>query len=162
MIEFDNVHKRFRGGQVGLAGIDLRIQSGDMVFVTGHSGAGKSTLMRLMVLLDRCTSGVLRIGGQDLSRLRGAQIARYRRRVGVVFQEHRLIEDMTIAENVGLPLIVSGMSGLKTLNLRGSAVGSLAPLLALEELKTLELHDATGYDEADVEKLEAKGVKVKR
>ncbi|MCB1742073.1 MAG: cell division ATP-binding protein FtsE [Gammaproteobacteria bacterium] len=108
MIELIEARKRYSGGQVALDGVNLRVDPGDMVFITGHSGAGKSTLLRLLMLAERCSGGQVRVGGRDLAQLRGSAVARYRRSVGVVFQDHRLLMDRSIEENVALPLVISG------------------------------------------------------
>ena len=79
-----------------------------MAFLTGHSGAGKSTLLKMLMLMERPTSGNLLINGKNLNRLSTAQIPMYRRQVGVVFQNHQLLLDRTVFENVALPLQVSG------------------------------------------------------
>jgi cell division transport system ATP-binding protein len=108
VIQLHHVSKRYPGGQEALRGVDLSIAPGEMVFLTGHSGAGKSTLIRLIVLLERSTSGELLVGGQMLSKVRGASVARYRRNLGVVFQDHRLLAHRSVFDNVALPLVVAG------------------------------------------------------
>ncbi len=108
MIRFEGVNKRYRGGFEALRNLDLEIGQGEMVFVTGHSGAGKSTLLRLIPLLERPSQGRVVVGGIDLSRLRKGQIPQLRRRVGMIFQDHRLLFDRTVYENVALPLIIRG------------------------------------------------------
>ena len=109
MIRFENVSKRFSGGNYGVSDITMEIESGAMAFVTGHSGAGKSTLLRLIALLDRPTRGQLLIDGQNVGRLGDRKIPYHRRKVGVVFQDHRLLNDRTVFDNVALPLDVSGI-----------------------------------------------------
>jgi len=108
VIRLHKVSKRYPGGQDALRGVDLHVQPGEMVFLTGHSGAGKSTLLRLIVLLERSSGGELFVGGQALNRISGGAVARYRRNLGVVFQEHRLIDQRSVFDNVALPLVVSG------------------------------------------------------
>ena len=80
-----------------------------MAFITGHSGAGKSTLLRLLTLLERCTRGEILVDGQNLARLPRRQVPLYRRTVGMVFQDHRLLPDRTVHDNVALPLVVAGV-----------------------------------------------------
>ena len=109
MIRFENVSKRFSGGNYGVSDITMEIETGAMAFVTGHSGAGKSTLLRLVALLDRPTRGQLLIDGQNVGRLEDRRIPYHRRKVGVVFQDHRLLNDRTVFDNVALPLDVSGV-----------------------------------------------------
>lgn len=108
MIRFEGVSKRYRGGFEALRHLQLEIGQGEMVFVTGHSGAGKSTLLRLIPLLERPSQGHVVVGGINLSRLRQRQIPQLRRRIGMIFQDHRLLFDRTVYENVALPLIIRG------------------------------------------------------
>lgn len=110
MIQFENVTKRFPGGQEALSELSLSVDKGDMVFVTGHSGAGKSTLLRLIALIDRPTSGQVMIDGQNLRRVRRRKIPAYRRQLGMVFQDHKLLYDRPVFDNVALPLIIAGVS----------------------------------------------------
>ena len=109
MISFDNVTKRYPGGHDGISNISLQIDPGEMVFLTGHSGAGKSTMLRLIALLERSTRGQLRVGGRNLTRLKRSQIPYHRREVGMIFQDHRLLHDRTVFDNVAMPLIVAGL-----------------------------------------------------
>ena len=109
MISFDNVSKRYPGGHDGISNITLDIHPGEMVFLTGHSGAGKSTMLRLIALLERSTGGQLRVGGRNLTRLKRSQIPFHRREVGMIFQDHRLLSDRTVFDNVAMPLIVAGL-----------------------------------------------------
>ncbi|MGB5163627.1 MAG: cell division ATP-binding protein FtsE [Woeseiaceae bacterium] len=110
MIQFENVSKRFPGGQEALSGLSLAVDKGDMVFVTGHSGAGKSTLLRLIALIERPSSGQVIIDGQNLKRVRRRKIPAYRREIGMVFQDHKLLYDRPVSDNVALPLIIAGAS----------------------------------------------------
>ena len=110
MIHLENVTKRFPGGQEALSGLDLAIDKGEMVFVTGHSGAGKSTLLRLIALIERPTSGQVIVDGQNTRRVKRRKIPAYRRQIGMVFQDHKLLYDRTVADNVALPLIIAGAS----------------------------------------------------
>ncbi len=109
MIRFDNVSKRYPGGHEALSGLSLHLAPGEFAFLTGHSGAGKSTLLKLIMLMERPTAGQLLINGKNLGRLHDSQIPYYRRRVGVVFQNHHLLFDRTVFDNVALPLQVSGL-----------------------------------------------------
>ena len=110
MIQLENVTKRFPGGQEALSSLSLSIDSGEMVFVTGHSGAGKSTLLRLIALIERPTSGQVIVNGQNTRRVRRRRIPKYRRQIGMVFQDHKLLYDRPVFDNVALPLIISGLS----------------------------------------------------
>lgn len=110
MIHLENVTKRFPGGQEALSGLDLVVDKGEMVFVTGHSGAGKSTLLRLIALIERPSSGQVIVDGQNLRGVRRRKIPMYRRQIGMVFQDHKLLYDRSVADNVALPLIIAGAS----------------------------------------------------
>jgi len=110
MIHLENVTKRFPGGQEALSGLDLSVDKGEMLFITGHSGAGKSTLLRLIALIERPTGGQVIVDGQNLKGIRRRKIPMYRRQIGMVFQDHKLLYDRTVADNVALPLIIAGAS----------------------------------------------------
>ena len=103
MIRFEQVGKRYPNGHVGLHEVSFRVHRGEILFVTGHSGAGKSTLLRLILAMERPTSGKLLLGGQDLGRITTAQIPFLRRQIGVVFQNHQLLTDRTVADNIARP-----------------------------------------------------------
>ena len=109
MIQFDHVSKRYEAGNYGLSDISFQVDDGEMVFITGHSGAGKSTLLRLIGLIERPTRGQLLVDGQNLSKLPRRQVPYHRRRMGMIFQDHRLLADRTVFDNVALPLVVAGV-----------------------------------------------------
>ncbi len=108
MIRFDNVSKRYPAGHEALHDVSLHIGRGEMVFVTGHSGAGKSTLLRLIPLLERPSRGSVVVAGANLERIGRRRIPELRRRIGVIFQDHRLLFDRSVFDNVALPLVISG------------------------------------------------------
>ncbi|OED47172.1 cell division ATP-binding protein FtsE [Endozoicomonas sp. (ex Bugula neritina AB1)] len=110
MIRFDSVSKRYPGGHVGLELVSFHLKRGEIAFLTGHSGAGKSTLMKLVMLLERPSAGQIWVGGHNLRALKNNQIPYLRRNVGVVFQDHQLLFDRTVFENVALPLLIAGYS----------------------------------------------------
>lgn len=110
MIVLENVSKRYPGGFEALKQVSLHIARGEMAFLTGHSGAGKSTLMKLIMLMERPSQGQVIVGGQNLNRIPKRQIPYYRRHVGVVFQNHHLLFDRTVFDNVALPLAIAGVS----------------------------------------------------
>jgi cell division transport system ATP-binding protein len=109
MIQLDKVTKRYPGGQEALSGLSISVEAGEMVFVTGHSGAGKSTLLKLIALIERPTSGDVIVDGQNTRRVRRRRIPKYRRQIGMVFQDHRLLSDRPVSENVALPLVIAGV-----------------------------------------------------
>ncbi len=108
LLRFDNVSKLYPGGHEALTEVGFEVAEGEMLFVTGHSGAGKSTLLRLIQLTERPSRGAVVFGERNLLKVRGSQVALHRRSVGVVYQDHRLLMDRSIAENVALPLILRG------------------------------------------------------
>lgn len=108
MILFDGVSKRYPEGHEALSGVSFELAAGELAFLTGHSGAGKSTLLKLIMLMERPSRGQVLINGKNLNRLHASQIPYYRRRVGVVFQNHHLLFDRSVYDNVALPLLVSG------------------------------------------------------
>ena len=108
MITFNQVSKRYPGGYQALNQVSFHIKRSEMVFLTGHSGAGKTTLLRLIALIERNTSGQIVVNGQNLSRLPTEYIPYLRRRIGMTFQEHRLLFDRTVFDNVALPLVIAG------------------------------------------------------
>lgn len=108
MIRFDNVSKRYANGFEALRQVSFEIEPGEMVFLTGHSGAGKSTLMKLIMLMERPSNGQIFVGNRNLNRLPAGQIPYYRRNVGVVFQNHQLLFDRSVFDNVALPLQIAG------------------------------------------------------
>lgn len=110
MIRFEQVGKRYANGHVGLHELSFRVRRGEFLFVTGHSGAGKSTLLRLLLAMERPSSGKLLLAGQDLAQISNAQIPYLRRQIGVVFQNHQLLFDRTVFDNVALPLQILGLS----------------------------------------------------
>ena len=109
MISIENAVKRFPGGQEALKGLTMAVGHGEMAFVTGHSGAGKSTLLRLIALIERPTSGQVIVDGQNLARVSRRRIPAYRRQIGMVFQDHKLLYDRPVFDNVALPLVIAGI-----------------------------------------------------
>ena len=108
MINFSEVGKRYAGGNEALAGVSFEVQRGEMVFLTGPSGAGKSTLLKLVALMERPSRGQIVVNGQSLAGIRRRQLPYYRRQIGMVFQDHRLLNDRTVFDNVALPLVIVG------------------------------------------------------
>ena len=108
MIQFSSVAKRYPGGHEALRAVTVAIDAGEMVVVTGRSGAGKSTLLKLAAGIERASSGTVVVHGQNLASLGETALAVLRRRIGFVFQDHKLLFDRNAFENVALPLRVAG------------------------------------------------------
>lgn len=108
MIEFAHVYKTYPGPIHALKNIDLSIAQGEFTFLTGPSGAGKTTLFKMISAYDVATSGGMKVAGYDLSKIKDAQIPFFRRKIGVIFQDFKLLKDRTIFENVALPLQIRG------------------------------------------------------
>src|SRR3954471_16715529 len=138
MITFENVAKRYPNGREGLAGVTFSIQPGEFVFLTGRSGAGKSSVLKLIALLERPTRGSVTVGGQNTSKLKSGRIPAYRRAIGVVFQDHKLLLDRPIYDNVALPLVVAG-TPFKEVDRRVRAALDQVGLLGRERSSPTEL-----------------------
>ena len=138
MIRFDHVFKRYPNGREALSDLSLNIDSGEMVFLTGHSGAGKSSLLKLISLIERPTRGQLVVNGQNVASVSRRKIPAFRREIGVVFQDHKLLHDRTIFDNVALPLIIAGV-GTKEIGKRVRAALDQVGLLGREQSVPLEL-----------------------
>jgi len=109
MIQFTNVTKRYASGQEALSNVSFDIAKGDMAFLTGHSGAGKSTLLKLITCIERPTSGQVVVNGRNLAHIKRAQVSALRRQIGMIFQDHKLIAERTVFDNVALPLVIAGL-----------------------------------------------------
>jgi len=108
MIVFDSVTKRYSGGYTALDEVSLRVAPGELVVLSGHSGAGKSTLLKLIPAIERPTSGMVQINGQNVSNLPRRAIPYLRRNIGLVLQETRLLFDRSVYDNIMLPLVING------------------------------------------------------
>jgi len=109
LLRFDSVSKTYPGPHAALSELSFVVNEGEMLFVTGHSGAGKSTLLKLIHLSERPSRGTVLLDERNLAKVRGRQVALHRRRVGVVHQDHRLLMDRSVYDNVALPLLIAGM-----------------------------------------------------
>lgn len=110
MISFSAVSKRYPGGQDALRGVSFSLDAGELAFVTGPSGAGKSTLLKLIPAIERPTSGSVVVNGQNVGALKRAAVPYLRRNLGLVFQDHKLLYDRTVYDNVMLPLSFGTLS----------------------------------------------------
>lgn len=109
MIKLSHVSKRYPNGHEALKDVSFDLAAGEMAFLEGHSGAGKSTLFKLITRIEKPTSGQIMIDNQNLSRMRASKVPNLRRDIGVIFQDHKLLFDRSVFDNVALPLIVIGM-----------------------------------------------------
>lgn len=110
MIQFERVSKVYSGNQPALQNINFRLNSGEMSFLTGHSGAGKSTLLRLIWGLEQANDGHILINNYDITRIKKQHIPYLRRNIGMIFQDHQLLMDHSVYDNVAMPLIILGKS----------------------------------------------------
>lgn len=104
MIRFQQVSKAYRGGQQALQKVDFHLNKGDMAFLTGHSGAGKSTLLKLLCAIEKPSDGRIFFNSHDISRIKKTDIPFLRRQIGIIFQDHKLLMDRSVFDNVALPL----------------------------------------------------------
>jgi cell division transport system ATP-binding protein len=109
MIKFDRVSKLYPGGSRALADVSFTIEPGSMVFLTGHSGAGKSTLLRLVMMLERASRGQVIVNERNLSNSPDRVAPLVRQSTGMIFQDHKLLKDKSVADNVALPLMIAGL-----------------------------------------------------
>jgi cell division transport system ATP-binding protein len=138
MIRFDQVYKRYPNGRDALAGVSFNIGAGEFAFLTGHSGAGKSSILKLIALIERPTRGQVFINDHTTSAVKGRGIAKFRQLIGVVFQDHKLLHDRPVSENVALPLIVAGVPR-REIDKRMRAALDQVGLLSKERSRPLEL-----------------------
>ena len=109
MIKFDRVSKLYPGGSRALADVSFTIERGSMVFLTGHSGAGKSTLLRLVMMLERASRGQVIVNDRNLGETPDRLAPIVRQSTGMIFQDHKLLKDKRVADNVALPLMIAGL-----------------------------------------------------
>jgi cell division transport system ATP-binding protein len=108
MLKFDNVTKRYPETGDVLRNVSFHLRRGEIAFLTGHSGAGKSTLLKLIAAMERCSRGLILLDGQDLSHAKENQLPFIRRKMGVIYQDYKLLHDRTVFDNVALPLVIAG------------------------------------------------------
>jgi cell division transport system ATP-binding protein len=138
VIVFERVFKRYPNGREALSDVSFSVQRGDMLFLTGHSGAGKSTVLKLIALIDRPSRGQVIINQQNTAGVTRRRIPRFRRQIGVVFQDHKLLNDRPVFDNVALPLVIAGMRR-REMDKRVRAALDQVGLLGKENLAPLEL-----------------------
>ena len=138
MIRFDQVYKRYANGREALAGVSFAIEAGELAFLTGHSGAGKSSILKLIALIERPTRGQVVINQQNTASIKPRGIPQFRRLIGVVFQDHKLLHDRPVADNVALPLIIAG-TPQREIDKRVRAALDQVGLLSKEKCRPLEL-----------------------
>ncbi len=114
MIRFSNVVKRYESGNEALRNVSFELSKGEFAFLTGHSGAGKSTLLRLIACLERSSQGQVIVDDIPLQKIKPRHIPALRRQIGIIFQDHRLLKDRTVFDNVALPLQVAGSDRIET------------------------------------------------
>lgn len=138
MIKFDNVSKRYPAGHQALEQVNFELMDGEMAFLTGRSGAGKSTLLKLIMLMERANQGQIIVDGKNIARMPKSNIPFYRRRIGVVFQDHQLLFDRSVFENVALPLKIEGYAPQEA-DRRVRAALDKVGLLKKEKMNPMEL-----------------------
>ncbi len=138
MILFERVVKKYPNGREALSGVSFAIARGEMVFLTGRSGAGKSTILKLIGLLERPTRGVVTVADQSTAQLPARRVPAFRRGVGMVFQDHKLLADRPVFDNVALPLVVAD-TPLREIDRRVRAALDQVGLLGKERALPLEL-----------------------
>jgi cell division transport system ATP-binding protein len=138
MIRFDQVHKRYPNGREALSNVSFNIEAGALTFLTGHSGAGKSSILKLIALIERPTRGQVIVNSQNTARVKARGIPQFRRNLGVVFQDHKLLHDRPVADNVALPLVIAGISR-REIDKRVRAALDQVGLLGKEKSRPLEL-----------------------
>ncbi|PHM74463.1 cell division ATP-binding protein FtsE [Xenorhabdus kozodoii] len=141
MIRFEQVSKAYLGGRQALQGVDFHLLPGEMAFLTGHSGAGKSTLLKLICGIERPSAGHIWFSGHDISRLKPSEIPFLRRQIGMIFQDHHLLLDRTVYENVAMPLIISGAS---TEDIRRRVSAALDKVGLLDKAKNVPIQLSGG------------------
>jgi cell division transport system ATP-binding protein len=138
MIRFNQVFKRYPNGREALSGVTFNIDSGELTFLTGHSGAGKSSILKLIALIERPTRGQVIVNNQNTAAMKTRGIPQFRRQIGVVYQDHKLLHDRPVMDNVALPLIIAGVPK-REIDKRVRAALDQVGLLGREKSRPLEL-----------------------
>lgn len=138
MISFSQVYKRYPGGHEALKNLSFTIAPGEMAFITGPTGAGKSTLLKLVAAIEKPSSGSVVVSGQNIGKLRRSAIPFLRRNLGLIFQDHKLLYDRNVLENVILPLDIAGLPRAEGMK-RARAALDKVKLLGLEKANPISL-----------------------
>lgn len=138
MLKFDHVSKRYPGAGDALIDVSFHLKQGEIAFLTGHSGAGKSTLLKLIAMMELCNRGHVLLDGQNLNKVKERHIPFVRRKLGLIFQDNKLLNDRTVFDNVALPLVVSG-HGFQEVSKRVRAVLDKVGLAGKEKKLPLAL-----------------------
>ena len=138
MISFSQVYKRYPGGHEALKNLSFTIEPGEMVFITGPTGAGKSTLLKLVAAIEKPSSGSVVVSGQNIGKLRRSAVPFLRRNFGLIFQDHKLLYDRNVLENVILPLDIAGLPRAESMK-RARAALDKVKLLGLEKANPISL-----------------------
>ena len=138
MVRFDGVSKSYPGGKEALNKVSFELARGEFAFLTGHSGAGKSTLLKLMLQMERPSKGQVFVDGDCVNTMKSSQVPFLRRKVGVVFQNHQLLFDRTVYDNVAMPLLIAGYQPAEAARRVRAALDSVG-LLGFERRNPIEL-----------------------
>ena len=138
MITFSQVYKRYPGGHEALKNLSFTIEPGEMAFITGPTGAGKSTLLKLVAAIEKPSSGSVVVSGQNIGKLRRSAVPFLRRNFGLIFQDHKLLYDRNVLENVILPLDIAGLPRAEGMK-RARAALDKVKLLGLEKANPISL-----------------------
>lgn len=138
MISFSQVYKRYPGGHEALKNLSFTVEPGEMVFITGPTGAGKSTLLKLVAAIEKPSSGSVVVNGQNIGKLRRSAVPFLRRNFGLIFQDHKLLYDRNVLENVILPLDIAGLPRAESMK-RARAALDKVKLLGLEKTNPISL-----------------------
>ena len=138
MISFSQVYKRYLGGHEALKNLSFTVESGEMVFISGPSGAGKSTLLKLVAAIEKPSSGSVVVSGQNIGKQRRSAVPFLRRNFGLIFQDHKLLYDRSVLENVILPLDIAGLPRAESMK-RARAALDKVKLLGLEKANPISL-----------------------
>lgn len=138
MLELINLNKQYSNGYEALSQINLKLEQGELAFLTGHSGAGKTTLLKIISALEAPTRGQVHVNGHDLMKIKRRDIPKFRQSIGIVLQDPHLVASHSAFENVALPLIIAGYSRTEIPKRVRAALDKVG-LLKKENFKTEEL-----------------------